>query len=129
MQPEFEEACMHLTPDIRPRRVLAACGLLLLAACSREAETVSESRYVEPDRLYETLDANVHAQPGFEKIVDIDHSRLAAAAGSAMPPAHVLIWSDPALEAAILERAPLAAIDLPLRVLAYEDQNSRRPVI
>ncbi|MFK7845637.1 MAG: DUF302 domain-containing protein [Rhodothermales bacterium] len=41
-----------------------------------------------------------------------------------MPPAHVLIWSDPKLEAAILERAPLAAIDLPLRALAFEDRNS-----
>jgi uncharacterized protein (DUF302 family) len=129
MQPDFEEACMHLTPDIRPRRVLAACVLLLLAACSREAETVSESRYVEPDRLYETLDANVHAQPGFEKIVDIDHSRLAAAAGSSMPPAHVLIWSDPELDAAVLQHNPLAALDLPLRALAFEDQATGKAAV
>jgi len=46
-----------------------------------------------------------------------------------MPPAHVLIWSDSKLEAAILERAPLAAIDLPLRALAYEDHDSGRAAV
>lgn len=41
-----------------------------------------------------------------------------------MPPLHVLIWSDAELEAAILRRNRQAAIDLPLRVLAYEDQTT-----
>jgi uncharacterized protein (DUF302 family) len=37
-----------------------------------------------------------------------------------MPPAKVLIFSDPKLEAELMLINPLAAIDLPLRVLAYE---------
>ena len=104
---------------------LCSCWLVLsLAGCSRDAEPISAARYAEPDKLFRTLEANINANPQLEVIADIDHSRLAAEAGSSMPPAHVLIWSDPELEAAILKRAPLAAIDLPLRVLAYEDQNS-----
>lgn len=107
------------------KSLLVAGGLFLsVAGCSRSPEPISESRYIGPDRLYQTLDANVRASSDFEVIVDIDHSRLAAEAGSTMPPAHVLIWSDPQLDAAILERAPLAAIDLPLRALAFEDQDS-----
>ena len=75
--------------------------------------------------LFQTLEANVRANPRLQIIAEIDHSRLAAQAGSSMPPARVLIWSDPELEAAILKQAPLAAIDLPLRALAYEDEDSR----
>lgn len=101
------------------------CGLLLLiASCFRDATPVAEERYVDVDQFFEKLVANVRSHPEFEVITDIDHSRLAAEAGSPMPPSHVLIWSDPELEAAILKFNPVAAIDLPLRVLAFEDQDS-----
>ena len=75
------------------------------------------------------LEANVRSQSRFEVIVDIDHARLAAKAGASMPPSHVLIWSDPELEAAILSHNPLAAIDLPLRALAFESQNTRKAMV
>ena len=105
--------------------LLCSCWLILcLAGCSDDAGPISAARYVEPDKLFQTLEGNVRANPRLEIIAEIDHSRLAAQAGSSMPPAHVLIWSDPELEAAILKHAPLAAIDLPLRALAYEDQGS-----
>lgn len=67
---------------------------------------------------------NIRSTPGVETIVDIDHSRLAAKAGSSMPPAHVLIWSDPALEAVLLQRNQLVGVDLPLRALAFEQLGS-----
>ena len=113
----------------RPIILLLMTGMLSIAACSREADTVSASRFVEPDRLYQTLVRNVQNQPGFEIIADIDHARLAARTGSPMPPSHVLIWSDPALDAAILRHNPLAAIDLPLRVLAYEDVHTHKAMV
>lgn len=106
---------------------LCSCWLMFyLAGCSGDAGPVPAARHVEPDKLFQALEGNVRANPRLEIIADIDHSRLAAQAGSSMPPAHVLIWSDPELEAAILKQAPLAAIDLPLRALAYEDQDSGR---
>jgi len=46
-----------------------------------------------------------------------------------MPPAHVLIWSDPALDAAILKANPLAALDLPLRALAFEDPATGKAAV
>ena len=121
---------MRMTSRLGPRPLFLICGLLLLAAaCSRDNEGISESRYVEPDRLYQALADNVRANPEFEVIADIDHSRLAAKAGSSMPPAHVLIWSDPELEAAILRNNPLAGVDLPLRALAFEDQSTGRAAV
>ena len=102
----------------------AICLLLMQAGCAHGPEPVAESRFAEPDRLYRVVEANVRSHQAFEVIVDIDHARLAAQASSPMPPAHVLIWSDPVLDAAILQQNPLAAVDLPLRVLVFEDQRT-----
>ncbi len=109
---------------LRPNFFCSFWLILGLTGCSGDSRQIAAERYSEPDKLFEALASNVQANPRFEVIAEIDHSRLAAGAGSSMPPAHVLIWSDSELEAAILQHAPLAAIDLPLRALAYEDQGS-----
>jgi uncharacterized protein (DUF302 family) len=109
--------------------IAAACAVLLLAACSRNVEPMAESRFVEPDRLYRVLESNVRNHPGYEVIVGIDHARLAAQAGSPMPPARVLIWSDPTFDAAILKSNPVAAADLPFRILAFEDPATGKAAV
>ena len=101
----------------------------LLVFIFRSDEPVSANRFVEPDRFFQIVETNVRKQAEFEVIVDINHARLAAKAGSVMPPAHVLIWSDPELEAAILRHNPLAAVDLPLRALAFEDQDTGKAAV
>ena len=100
-----------------------------LAFLLRADKPISASRFVEPDKFFEIIETNVRGNSNFEVIVDIDHARLGAEARSPMPPSHVLIWSDPALEAAILTHSPTAAVDLPLRVLAYEDQDSGKAAV
>lgn len=109
--------------------VLAAVVAGILFFVFRKPEPIAPSRYVEPDQLFQTLLANVRSHPEFEVVVDIDHSRLGAQAGSPMPPSHVLIWSDPKLEADILRINPVAAVDLPLRILAYEDQATGKAAV
>lgn len=119
---------------MKKKRLVTIFALILLLAgflvfALRKDEPVSATRFVEPDKFFAALDANVRSQPEFEVIVDIDHARLAAEAGSPMPPAHVLIWSEPELEAAILKHNPLAGIDLPLRALAFEDQETGKAAV
>ena len=92
---------------------------IALAGCGGP-EPVTAERYEAPDSLFRIVDENVAASATLEKIVEIDHSRLGAEAGSVMPPARVLLFSNPELEAKLLGIQPLIAIDLPLRVLAYE---------
>ncbi len=114
----------------RPATAVAiGCLLFTLASCSRGTEPVAAARFVEPDRLFEKLVANVHLHPEFEVIADIDHARLAQAAGIPMPPSHVLIFSDAELDAAILQLNPVAALDLPVRILAFENQSSGRAAV
>ncbi|WP_188109699.1 DUF302 domain-containing protein [Pseudohalioglobus sediminis] len=69
------------------------------------------------------MERNVASSAKVSKVVDIDHSRLGHQAGSPMRPARVLIFSDPQLESELIKQSPLVALDLPLRVLAFEDSR------
>jgi uncharacterized protein (DUF302 family) len=94
----------------------------IVAGCG-DPDPITPDRYESSDHLISVLEANVSESDQLEKIVTIDHSRLGAEAGSAMPPAKVLILSNPILESQLVRINPLAAIDLPLRVLAYESET------
>lgn len=109
--------------------VLLGAALLCLFQFLRTKDPISEGRFVEPDKLFKIIEANIRSHTDFELIADIDHSRLAAAEGVPMPPSHVLIWSAPRLDAAIIKNKAIAAVDLPLRVLVYEDPKTREATV
>ena len=100
--------------------------IFLLTGFSENPPT--SERYVESDKLFQQVMDNVESS-GMQIVSEIDHSRLAAAQGSGMPPARVLIFSDPSLDAAILRANPLAGIDLPMRVLAFEPEDGGGQII
>lgn len=106
-----------------------ATTFLLLAAGCGGPEPVTDERYAESDRLVAIMVENMAASDVLEEIADIDHSRLGAEAGSIMPPAKVLIFSNPELDARLVGINPLIAVDLPLRVLAYESSDGESRVI
>ena len=98
--------------------LIIACAFL--GACS-EDDQASDGLYQAVDELYNTLAERAEA---FQALARIDHSRLAAAEGEVMPPARVVIFSDPEVNTAILQQEPRAGLDLPFRVLAYAEGNS-----
>ena len=100
----------------------------IVAACG-DPDPVTHDRYESSDHLIAVMESNVSESEQLEKIVTIDHSRLGAEAGSVMPPANVLIFSNPTLESQLVSINPLTAIDLPLRVLAYESVTENRTKI
>jgi uncharacterized protein (DUF302 family) len=51
----------------------------------------------------------------------VDHSGEAAKAGLAMPPTKLLIFGSPAAGTPVMLAAPSIAIDLPLKILVWED--------
>ncbi|CUH52849.1 DUF302 domain-containing protein [Shimia marina] len=59
-------------------------------------------------------------------IADIDHARLATQAGQPMPPARVVLLSDAKLNSQILAENIRAGLDLPFRVLAYDQSGEAR---
>lgn len=55
----------------------------------------------------------------------IDHSGEAAKVGFPMPPTQLLIFGNPKGGTPIMLAAPLAAIDLPLKALAWQDTDGK----
>jgi len=72
------------------------------------------------DRLIETI-----AHSGMTLFARIDHAAGALAIGTPMPPTTVLIYGSPAGGTPLMLAAPLAALDLPLRVLVRENDQGQ----
>lgn len=58
---------------------------------------------------------------GMSIFTRIDHAKAAQAAGLSMPPTVVLLYGNPNGGTPVMQAAPRAALDLPLRVLVRED--------
>jgi len=102
------------------RLIVVCLATLLLASCNKQ-EPADEALYSAVDGLYEALAANIKRS---DVIATIDHSRLAAERGEVMPPARVVIFSDPDVNTSILRKNPMAGLDLPFRVLAYAEGDT-----
>ena len=55
----------------------------------------------------------------------IDHSGEAEKVGMKMPPTKLLIFGNPKAGTPIMQAAPSAAIDLPLKILVWEDGQQK----
>src|SRR5438105_10988506 len=55
----------------------------------------------------------------------IDHSGEAAKAGLKMPPTKLLIFGNPKAGTPVMLAAPSSAIDLPLKILVWEDAQGK----
>jgi uncharacterized protein (DUF302 family) len=72
------------------------------------------------ERIRETLLAK-----GIKLFALIDHSGEAEAAGLQMPPTKLLIFGNPKAGTPLMITAPSIAIDLPLKLLVWEDANGK----
>lgn len=106
---------------MKPARFPVFLALIALLTSCGPHEPASDELYRAVDELHDSVSKKIER---FHMIADIDHSRLAAAEGEAMPPARVLIFSDAAVNTSILSQEPMAGLDLPYRVLAYAEGNS-----
>ena len=112
---------MHFGKRFLASLVGAGLAVSLLGACE-SPDPVEPERYAATDRLVQLMNANLSRSARLKKIAEIDHSRLGQDASSPMPPSTVLIFSDPALEARLIQFNPLAALEMPLRVLVFEQE-------
>ncbi|MEA2710510.1 MAG: hypothetical protein QOF78_3111 [Phycisphaerales bacterium] len=64
-------------------------------------------------------------QRGITLFALVDHSGEAAKAGLKMPPTKLLIFGNPAAGTPVMRAAPTSAIDLPLKLLVWEDVDGK----
>ena len=72
------------------------------------------------DETVERLKEILHAK-GVTLFAIIDHSGEAEKAGMKMPPTKLLIFGNPKSGTPLMLAAPSSAIDLPLKILVWED--------
>ncbi|HET9155051.1 MAG TPA: DUF302 domain-containing protein [Myxococcaceae bacterium] len=128
---------MHRTERWRDRLAEKPALVLLLAlivttstavlatSARSDAMDIGEGiiRKPSPRSVPETLDrleAALKAK-GVQVFARIDHSGEAARVGLSMPPTQVLIFGNPRAGTPVMLAAPTSAIDLPLKVLAWQD--------
>src|SRR5450432_2518038 len=82
-----------------------------------------ESKYSVPETL-DRVDALLQSK-GIKIFVRVDHSGEAEQAGLKMPPTQLLIFGNAKAGTPIMLAAPTAAIDLPLKALAWQDADGK----
>jgi uncharacterized protein (DUF302 family) len=77
--------------------------------------------------VVETLDRleSLAKQRGLTVFARINFAKDAAAAGMKMQPTQLLILGNPAAGTPVILATPGAALDLPLKVLAWQDESNR----
>jgi len=75
----------------------------------------------------ETVDRvkNLLQSKGIALFCLIDHSEEAAKVGLKMPPTKLLIFGSPKAGTPLMLAAPSIAIDLPLKILVWQDANGK----
>jgi len=76
------------------------------------------------DQTVETLKA-ILAEKGVTLFALVDHSGEAEKVGMRMPPTKLLIFGSPRAGTPLMLAAPSVAIDLPLKMLVWEDGEQR----
>ena len=88
----------------------SSAGIITKHSSKSVAQTVDRLRRLIADR-------------GFTVFNVIDHSGVAERVGVQMPESKLVMFGKPTVGAALMLAAPLAALDLPLKVLVWEDRN------
>jgi uncharacterized protein (DUF302 family) len=86
-------------------------GVITKPSSQSVEQTIDELRRLMADR-------------GFTVFNVIDHSGVAERAGVQMPDSKLVMFGKPTVGAAVMLAAPLAALDIPLKVLVWEDKNA-----
>ncbi|MEW5964024.1 MAG: DUF302 domain-containing protein [Pseudomonadota bacterium] len=94
-----------------------------IPAAAGEALVVKESALSVKD----TLDALAKAieAKGLKVFARVDHAAGAKAAGLDMAPAEVLMFGNPKLGTPLMQAKPEIGLDLPLKVLAWQDASGK----
>ena len=103
--------------------ILAAPALSVTANAADGELVIRESKY----SVKETIDrlAKELASKGVKVAARIDHSAGAKSVGMELKPAEVLVFGNPKLGTPLMQTAPMIGLDLPMKMLAWQDANGK----
>ena len=98
--------------------------ITLLTSCgekSKKKDVQYKTIVQKVDDLSESLEGEISS---FQKIATLDHHRMAADEGVYTPPSIVSIFSDPKIEAPLIQSNQLIGLDLPFKVLCFAEPDT-----
>lgn len=109
--------------------IIAFGSLWMLSACNVES-TNNEVTHA-PLTIAQRVDALVKQvqspMASYAKVAVLDHHRMAAEAGVYTPASVATIFSDPAVNVALVKENQLVGLDLPFKVLCYAEPDTVAP--
>src|SRR5260370_11242374 len=93
-------------------------------AASNTAGMTSQSSPYGVDETLRRIEQVLHNR-GVTLFAQFDHSGEAAKVGLAMQPAQVLVFGSPKAGTPLMVASPLIALDLPLRILVWQDESGQ----
>ena len=105
---------MRLTP--------IAISLSLAATVAHGGDWITKPSPHDVATTADRLEAVIAESPA-TLVARVDHQAAAAEADLTMDPATVLIFGNPALGTPLMQADPRAALDLPLRILVWEEDG------
>ena len=104
------------------RTIIVALATLFVAlpAAAEDFQTIKSHYSVKEtlDRLSETL-----TKKGIKVMARVNHAAGAKSAGLALKPTELLIFGNPKLGTPLMQTNRMIALDLPMKVLAWEDEQ------
>ena len=104
------------------RTIIVALATLfvVLPAAADDFRTIKSNYSVKEtlDRLSETL-----TKKGIKVMARVNHAAGAKSAGLALKPTELLIFGNPKLGTPLMQTNRMIALDLPMKVLAWEDEK------
>lgn len=101
-------------------RIFAAIAVCLTGTAALAEEWVVKTSPHDVATTADRLEAVIAESPA-SLVARVDHQAAAAKAGLEMQPATVLIFGNPAMGTPLMQADPRVALDLPLKVLIWQD--------
>lgn len=111
--------------------LLALATVVTPAAHAAQATDDGFMQRISPYPVSTTLDRleTVLQAKGLKVFARIDHTAEAASVGLSLRPEQVLIFGNPRIGTLLMREAPDMGLDLPLRVLAWQDNQGQVHVV
>ena len=103
--------------------------LLMFAVAAPGLAVANEGFVIKPSEhsVAETMDRleAIVQEKEFVVIARVDHAAAAASVDMDLAPNQVLVFGKPALGTPLMAKNPLIGIDLPIKVVVYEDADGK----
>ncbi|WP_299715915.1 DUF302 domain-containing protein [uncultured Tenacibaculum sp.] len=108
--------------------IVVLCAVLGFVSCQQKEKNkkMSDSFIKKESPLsfqatYEKVKNNIESNPNLKLIFELDHSENASKKGLSLRPTKLLIFGNPNLGTPLMEVAPTLAIDLPQKIMIFEE--------